>query len=155
MAPSRISMRNLTDTTIASAAAEGTLSPVDSEHRVACSSLTQMRESATARIDISSGLEAARVLNDEDARVREPSAIASQVAGVMVGIATIGQARDALRQAGFDASIAGNRISVGKNLSVQYLGVSRSAVGSADPVWVVFASASEPPTFVGAMKHQA
>lgn len=154
MAPSRALIRNLPGAPIGSAAAEEALAAVADELRVACASPTLMSESAPARSDISSGLEAACLLDNDDTYVGESPPIASQIAAVIAGIATIGEACNALRHAGFGASIAGNRISVDENLSVQYLGIGGNAAGSADPVWVVFSSASEPPTLVAAMNHR-
>ncbi len=60
-----------------------------------------------------------------DARPVEPTA--EQVADVVADIPAIGVARDALQQAGWSATIAGNRITVNEDVLVHFI----SAFGGA------------------------
>lgn len=77
----------------------------------------------------------------------DSSQLASRVADIVAGVATIGNAWAAIREAGYCASIAGNRISVDAALFVQYLGGDQCAGRAA---WLVFAWATEPPILVRA-----
>jgi hypothetical protein len=69
--------------------------------------------------------------------------IAEQVAKVLSGVSAIGVARTALEQAGWNATIAGNRITVNQEVEAQFLaanGKSWWQVYTADgmpPVWIV------------------
>ncbi len=68
------------------------------------------------------------------ARPREdPTMLAAeQVAGVVAGIPTLGEACDALRKAGRRASIAGNRITVNDEVFAQFIGATVGSPGGVD-----------------------
>ncbi len=66
-----------------------------------------------------------------------------QVAGVVGGIAAIGVACEALRTAGWRASIAGNRITVNDEVRAQLIGT-----GTADAAWVISTIAGTRPVWV-------
>ena len=73
---------------------------------------------------------------------------AEQVAGVLAGIPAIGEACDALKQAGWRASIAGNRITVNDEVFAQFIGATVGALGGIDARWVVYRIAGTPPLSV-------
>jgi hypothetical protein len=63
-----------------------------------------------------------------DADGRIAASTAERVADVVAGILAIGVARDALRRAGWTASIAGNRITVDDEVFVHFVGTAGPAV---------------------------
>jgi hypothetical protein len=73
---------------------------------------------------------------------------AEQVAGVVAGIPAIGKACDALRKAGWRASIAGNRITVNGEVFAQLIRATAGAFGGVDATWVVYRIAGTPPVWV-------
>jgi hypothetical protein len=73
---------------------------------------------------------------------------AEQVAGVVAGIPVIGEACDALRNAGWRASIAGNRITVNDEVFAQFIGATAGAPGGVDARWVIYRIAGTPPVWV-------
>jgi hypothetical protein len=73
---------------------------------------------------------------------------AEQVAGVVAGIPAIGEARDALKKAGWRASIAGNRITVNDEVFAQFIGVTVGAFGGIDARRVIYRIAGTPPVWV-------
>ena len=75
-----------------------------------------------------------------------------QVAGIVSGIPAIGEACDALRRAGWRASIAGNRITVNDEVLAQFIG-ARAADG-VDAAWVIRAIAGTPPVWVVGAERQ-
>lgn len=74
---------------------------------------------------------------------------AEQVAGVVAGIPAIGEACDALKKAGWRASIAGNRITVNDEVFAQFIGATVGALGGIDARWVIYRIAGTPPVSVG------
>ncbi len=84
------------------------------------------------------------------ARPREdPTMLAAeQVAGVVAGIPTLGEARNALRKAGWRASIAGNRITVNDEVFALFIGATVGSPGGIDARWVVYRIAGTPPVWV-------
>jgi len=72
---------------------------------------------------------------------------AEQVAGVVAGIPTIGDACGALKNAGWRASIAGNRITVNDEVFAQFVGAAIGAAGGAAS-WVIYGIAGTPPIWV-------
>ena len=73
---------------------------------------------------------------------------AEQVAGVVAGIPAIGWACDALKKAGWRASISGNRITVNDEVFAQFIGTTVGALGGIDARWVVYRIAGTPPLSV-------
>ncbi len=69
-----------------------------------------------------------------------------QVAGVISGIPAIGAACDALRRAGWHATIAGNRVTVNDEVTAQFIGAG--AAGGVDATWVIRAIVGRPPVWV-------
>ena len=76
-----------------------------------------------------------------------PDAVAQTVAG----IPTIGEARVALMNAGWRATIAGNRITVNEGVFAQFFG----AGGGVDANWVIFKIAGTPSVRVVGAEHQS
>lgn len=72
-------------------------------------------------------------------RTDEDSPTANQVAEVVVGNRTIGEACNALTRAGWRATIAGNRITVNEEVFAQYIGVSIGSADRRDATWVIYA----------------
>jgi hypothetical protein len=87
---------------------------------------------------------------DEVARAREEQNIptAEQVARVVAGIPVIGEACNALRKAGWRATIAGNRITVNDDLLVRLIGESVAPSGAANARWVIRRIAGTPPVWI-------
>ena len=73
---------------------------------------------------------------------------AEQVAGVVAGIPAIGEACDALKKAGWRASIAGNRITVNDEVFAHFIGASVGALGGTDARWVIYRIVGTPPVWV-------
>ena len=73
---------------------------------------------------------------------------AEQVAGMVAGIPAIGEACDALRKAGWRASIAGNRITVNDDVFAQFIAATVGARGGVEARWVIYGIAGTPPVWV-------
>lgn len=73
---------------------------------------------------------------------------AEQVAEVVASIPAIGEACDALKKAGWRASIAGNRITVNDAVFAQFIGATVGALGGIDARWVIYRIAGTPPVSV-------
>ena len=73
---------------------------------------------------------------------------AEQVAGVVAGIPAIGWACDALKKAGWRASIAGNRITVNDEVFAHFIGASVGALGGTDARWVIYRIVGTSPVWV-------
>jgi hypothetical protein len=73
---------------------------------------------------------------------------AEQVAVVIAGVPVIGRACEALVQAGWRASIAGNRITVNDEVLAQFIGARMGRNGGVDATWVIYAVAGTPPVWV-------
>jgi hypothetical protein len=73
---------------------------------------------------------------------------AEQVAGVVAGIPAIGEACDALRKAGWRATIAGNRITVNDEVFAQFIGATVGGLGAVDARWVIYRIADAPPVWI-------
>jgi hypothetical protein len=86
----------------------------------------------------------ARLQEDEDTPTAE------QVAGVVAGIPAIGKACYALREAGWRATIAGNRITVNDEVLAQFIGPA----GGVDVRWVIYRMAGAPPVWVVGAERQ-
>jgi hypothetical protein len=84
----------------------------------------------------------------EGLREDQDALSAEQVAGVVAGIPTIGEGCDALRKAGWRASIAGNRITVNDEVFAQFIGATVSPPGGVDARWVIYRIAGAPPVWV-------
>ena len=69
---------------------------------------------------------------------------ADQVAAVVAGISTIGEAALALSAAGWQSKIAGNRISVNDRVFVRYINETARSNGSQDARWVVYGVGDRP-----------
>ena len=63
---------------------------------------------------------------------------AEQVAGVVAGIPAIGVACNALRKAGWRATIAGNRITVEDRVFAQFIGTTVDAHGGIHARWMIY-----------------
>jgi len=85
---------------------------------------------------------------------------AEEVAGVVSGIPTIGQACDALRKAGWSASIAGNRITVnhpgraraydGDEVFALFIGGRGGPLGDLGARWMIYTITGTPPILTSA-----
>jgi hypothetical protein len=73
---------------------------------------------------------------------------AEQVARVVAGIPAIGEACEALKKAGWRASIAGNRITVDDDLFAQFIGTTAGAHGGVEARWVIYGIAGTPPVWI-------
>jgi hypothetical protein len=73
---------------------------------------------------------------------------AERVAGLVAGISVIGEACEALRNAGWRASIAGNRITVNDEVFAQFIGANVGALGDVDARWVIYRIAGTPPVWI-------
>jgi hypothetical protein len=73
---------------------------------------------------------------------------AEQVARVVAGIPAIGEACEALKKAGWRASIAGNRITVDDDLFAQFIGATAGARGGVEARWVIYRIADTPPVWI-------
>jgi hypothetical protein len=85
-------------------------------------------------------------------RMDERSLMASQVADVVTGIATIGKAYNFQKKAGSRATIAANRISVNEQVFAQYIGTG--AVGVRGAAWMIYASATNAHIWTTAVERQ-
>jgi hypothetical protein len=73
---------------------------------------------------------------------------AEQVAGVVAVIPAIGKACHALREAGWRATIAGNRITVNDEVFAQFIGAVVGPASGVDARWVIHRIAGTPPVWV-------
>jgi hypothetical protein len=73
---------------------------------------------------------------------------AEQVARVVAGIPAIGEACEALKKAGWRASIAGNRITVDDDVFAQFIGATAGAHGGVEARWVIYRIAGTPPVWI-------
>jgi hypothetical protein len=96
-----------------------------------------------------------------DVGQQEPTAVtdetrptAEQVTGVIAGVPVIGRACEALVQAGWRASIAGNRITVNDEVLAQFIRGSIGRTGGVEATWVIYAIAGTPPVWVVGAEHQ-
>ena len=108
----------------------------------------------------------ARVIADCDVEHQEPTEwrvrphadektpTAEQVAGVVAGIAAIGEASEALTRAGWRTSIAGNRITVDDEVLAQFIGAGVGPAGGVDATWVIYAFAGTTPVWVVGAERQ-
>ena len=71
-----------------------------------------------------------------------------QVAKVVAGVSPIGVARIALEQAGWNATIAGNRITVNDEVVAQFIGATAGPSGGVDGRWVIYRIAGTPPVWI-------
>ena len=71
-----------------------------------------------------------------------------QVAKVVAGVSPIGVARNALEQAGWYATIAGNRITVNDEVVAQFIGATAGPSGVVDARWVIYRIAGTPPVWI-------
>ena len=80
--------------------------------------------------------------DDEDILTTE------QVAKVVAGVSPIGVARNALEQVGWNATIAGNRITVNDEVVAQFIGATAGPSGVVDARWVIYPIAGPPPVWI-------
>ena len=73
---------------------------------------------------------------------------AEQVARVVAGIPAIGHACEALRAAGWQASIAANRITVDDEVYAVLIGATPGEHGGIESRWVVYRIAGTPPVWI-------
>jgi hypothetical protein len=73
---------------------------------------------------------------------------AEQVATVVAGIPAIGRACEALKNAGWQTGIAGNRITVDDEVFAQFLGPTVGAYGAVEATWVIYSIAGTPPVWI-------
>ena len=86
-----------------------------------------------------------QLTSTQDARAigdGEPSA--DEIAAVLAGVPTIGEACDALRCAGWQSSIAGNRISVNHSVFARFIGESVDPEGRSEVRWIIYETADHP-----------
>ena len=77
-----------------------------------------------------------------------------QVAGVIAGVPVIGRACEARVQAGWRASIAGNRITVNDEVMAQFIGAGVGRVDGVEATWVIYPIAGTPPLWVVGAERQ-
>lgn len=70
------------------------------------------------------------------------------VAKVISGISVIGEARNALDAAGWPATIAANRISVGEEVLAQLIPAKVGTFGRIDARWVVYSIVGDHPVWI-------
>lgn len=70
------------------------------------------------------------------------------VAKVISGISVIGEARNALDAAGWPATIAANRISVGEEVLAQLIPAKAGAFGRIDARWVIYSVIGAHPVWI-------
>lgn len=71
-----------------------------------------------------------------------------RVAGLVAGVPLIGMARAALEQAGWSATIAGNRITVNDEICAQYTPSRSNPTGVVEPYWVVYTFGGTAPVWI-------
>jgi hypothetical protein len=98
--------------------------------------------------DALSAARVARLQEDENTPTAE------QVAGAVAGIPAIGEACDALRKAGWRATIAGNRITVNDEVLAQFIGAAVGPAGGVDASWVIYRIAGTTPVWVVGAERQ-
>ena len=81
-------------------------------------------------------------LNDDEDILR-----AEQVAKVVAGVSAIGAACRALEEAGWNATIAGNRITVNDEVVAQFIAATVDSL-AIDAMWVIYRIAGRPPVWV-------
>jgi hypothetical protein len=74
--------------------------------------------------------------------------VVEQVARVVAGIPAIGWARRALEDAGWHATIAGNRITVNYEVFAQFIAASVGQFGHINASWVIYTVAGTPPVWI-------
>jgi hypothetical protein len=80
---------------------------------------------------------------------------AEQVAAVVAGIAVIGRACDALKNAGCYARIAGNRITINDEMFAQFIGATVGTLGNTDATWVIYQTGGAAPVWVVGAESQS
>ncbi|KGI70046.1 hypothetical protein MJO55_24320 [Mycolicibacterium rufum] len=70
------------------------------------------------------------------------------MADIIAGINHIGKARDALRDAGFRAVIAANRITVDNEIFALFAGIGIDPVAGSYPRWLVYSVTAEPEEYL-------
>jgi hypothetical protein len=84
----------------------------------------------------------------------EKTLTAQQVARVVAGIPTIGKAREALIQAGWRASIAGNRITINDEVLANFIGAGVAGADRGETTWVIVTIAGTPSVRVVSAERQ-
>lgn len=79
--------------------------------------------------------------------------LVEQVAKVLAGIPAIGSARRALEEAGWRATIAGNRITVNYEVFAQFIAAAVGPSGDVDASWVVYTVVGTPPVWIVGAEH--
>jgi hypothetical protein len=87
-------------------------------------------------------------LLEEDRDDERDTVTAGQVAKVVAGIPAIGQACEALRAAGWRASIAANRITVDDEVFAVLIGATSGTGGGVEARWVIYRIAGTPPVWI-------
>jgi hypothetical protein len=78
-----------------------------------------------------------------------------QVAAVVAGNHVIGEACDALKNAGCHARIAGNRITINDEMFAQFLGATVGPLGNTGATWVIYRTSGAPPVWVVGAEPQS
>src|SRR5262245_43501479 len=73
---------------------------------------------------------------------------AEQIAEIVAGIPVIGGARDALADAGWQTTIAGNRITIDDEVIAQFIACSTQSGRTGDGYWVIFRIGATPPVWI-------
>jgi hypothetical protein len=91
-----------------------------------------------------------QLIHTASARLHEDqkTVTAEQVARLLVGIPTIGEACEALKKAAWRVSIAGNRITVDDDVFAQFIGATVGARGSVEARWVIYGIAGTPSVWI-------
>jgi hypothetical protein len=71
-----------------------------------------------------------------------------KVAKIVSGCAVIGEARSALNAAGWTATIAANRITVGEDVLAQYIPANIGTYGPINARWIIYSFAGGQPVWI-------
>ena len=71
-----------------------------------------------------------------------------EVAGIVAGYSILGEARNAVIAAGWDATIAANRITVGEDILAQLIPATIGTYGLISARWVIYSVAAARPVWV-------
>jgi hypothetical protein len=71
-----------------------------------------------------------------------------RVAKVVSGVSVIGKARNALEAAGWTATIAANRITVGEEVLAQFIPAESGTYGPINARWIIYSIAGTHPVWI-------
>jgi hypothetical protein len=127
------------------------------QHRTSCFARTARAVVRSAGSNQANG-ESLRVLHPKEKHMQQTSAIidpldttvvtAELVAKTIAGISTIGHARSVLERAGWRATIAANRITVGEEIIAQLIPAKTGTYGPITEHWIVHSLDGTPPVWI-------